>query len=171
MPRKIKTIWVLCCICIFLGFSFLSAKNQIQENRQRNEETIEKNKEAARENKKSQELKVQFNEIMGKVQELNALRNYDQAAEMASKAVKLDPKNAKAYTWWGRSLANAGKIREAHEKFDQSSRLDPNQSKNYYYWGLALMLEGKMRKQLISSKTPYCWTLKTVWPMPLGERP
>ena len=28
MPRKVKIVWVLCCIVIFLGFSYLSAKNR-----------------------------------------------------------------------------------------------------------------------------------------------
>ena len=143
MPRKIKIVWVLCCICIFLGFGYLSAKNQIQDNRQRKLEAAEKSKQITEEKKKRLEMKIEFNEIMREVQALNALRQYDHAAELASKAVELDPKNAKAYTWWGRSLANSGKFKEAYEKFAQSSRLDPNQTKNYYYWGLTLLLEDK----------------------------
>jgi len=146
MPRKFKIVWVLCCICIFLGFGFLSAKNQIKENKQRKQEAVEKNKQVAEENKRRQAIKIQVSELMGKVQELNALRKYGEAAEMASKAVELDPKNAAIYSWWGRSLANAGKTHEANEKFDQSARLDPNQTKNYYYWGLALMVDGKNEK-------------------------
>ncbi len=101
MPREIKIVWVLCCICIFLGFGFLSAKNQIQEGKERRQEAVEKNKQRVEENKRRQELKVQFVELMGKVKELNALGKYDQAAETASRAVDMIPKSADAYTWWG----------------------------------------------------------------------
>jgi tetratricopeptide (TPR) repeat protein len=148
MPRKIKVVWVLCCVIIFLGFGFLSAKNQAEENRQRQQEAAEKNKEIATENKRRGELRVQVVELMGKVQELNALGKYEQAAETASKAAGMDPKNAKIYNWWGRSLAKAGKTSEAYAKFDQSSRLDPNQTKNYYDWGLTLALEGENEKAI-----------------------
>ena len=143
MPRKIKVVWVLCCICIFLGFGFLSAKNQARDNQQRKQEAVEKNKQRTEEKKRRQEMETQVVELMGRVQELNVLGKYDEAAEMASKAAKMDPKNAKIYTWWGRSLAKAGNIAAAYKKFDQSSRLDPNQTKNYYDWGLTLAMEGK----------------------------
>ena len=95
MPRKIKVVWILCCICIFLGFGFLSAKNQARDNQQRKQEAVEKNKQRTEEKKRRQEMETQVVELMGRVQELNVLGKYDEAAEMASKAAKMDPKNAK----------------------------------------------------------------------------
>lgn len=148
MPRKIKIVWVLCCICIFLGFGYFSVKYQAQEHQQRKEEAVEKNKQMNEEKKRRQEMQIQVVELMGKVQELNALGKYDEAAETASKAAEMDPKNAKIFNWWGRSLAKAGKTSEAYEKFDQSSRLDPNQTKNYYDWGLTLAVEGKFEEAI-----------------------
>jgi tetratricopeptide (TPR) repeat protein len=148
MPRKVKIIWVLCCIAIFLGFSYLSAKNRMQDIQELKQEDVEKRQQKIDENKRHQELKAQFQKLMGEIRELNVLGKYDQAAETASRAAGMNPKSADAYTWWGFSLAKSGKIKEAYEKFDQSSRLDPNQTKNYYFWGLTLLLEGKNEKAI-----------------------
>ncbi len=143
MPRKIKIIWVLCCICIFLGFSYLSAKNRVQDIREQKQEDVTKDKQRTEEKKKHEELKVQFGKLMAEVRELNTLGKYDQAAETASRAAGMNPNNAEAHTLWGFSLAKSGRVKEAYEKFDQSSRLDPNQAKNYYFWGLILLVENK----------------------------
>lgn len=143
MPRKFKTVWVLCCIVVFLGFSYLSAKNRAHEIDEQRQGDIEERKQKVEANKKHKELKIQFEKLMGEVRELNALGKYDQATETASRAAGMNPKSADAHTWWGFSLAKSGRVKEAYEKFDQSSRLDPNQTKNYYFWGLTLLVEGK----------------------------
>lgn len=143
MPRKIKIIWVLCCVVIFLGFSYMSAKNRMQDIDVQRQEDIDKKEKREEENKKHQELKVQFEKLMGEVRELNALGKYDQAAEVASRAAGMSPNNADAHTWWGFSLAKSGRTKEAYEKFDQSARLDPDQARNHHFWGLTLLLEGK----------------------------
>lgn len=133
----------MCCIGIFIGFAYFFNKIQMEQHRERNQEMAKQAQTRTEENKKNLEEKTRFEEMMGQVQELNALGKYDEAAKTASEAVQLDPKNARAYTWWGLSLAKAGRVQEAYKKFDQSARLDPNQTKNYYYWGLTLVLEGK----------------------------
>ncbi|MDH5764117.1 MAG: tetratricopeptide repeat protein, partial [Nitrospinota bacterium] len=121
MPRKIKVVWVLCCVCVFLGFSYFSAQNRMQEIENQRQDDIGKKQEKVEENKRRLELQVQFTELMGRVRELNALGKYDQAVETASRAADMNPKSAEAHTWWGVSLAKSGKIKEAYEKFDQSS--------------------------------------------------
>ena len=83
MPRKIKTVWVICCVIIFLGFGYLSAKNRMQDIDEQRQEDVEKKTKRAEENKRHQELKIQFEKLMGEVRELNALGKYDQAAETA----------------------------------------------------------------------------------------
>ena len=143
MPRKIKTIWVLCCITIFLGFSYMSAQNRMQDIAEQRQGDADAKEKRVEENKKHKELKIQFERLMGEVRELHTLGKYDKAAEVASRAAGMNPKSADAFTLWGFSLAKSGKIKEAYEKFDQSSRLDPNKTKTYYFWGLTLMLEGK----------------------------
>lgn len=112
----------------------------MQESQERKIDVAEQTRQRAEEKKKRREAKAQFVEMMSEVQELNALGKYKEAAELASRAVVLVPKNAKAYTWWGLSLAKSGNIRDAMDKFNLSSQLDPNQTKNYYYWGLALVM-------------------------------
>ena len=148
MPRKVKIIWVLCCIVIFLGFSYMSAKNRMQDIDVKRQGDIEEKNKRAEENKKHQELKVQFDKLMGEVRELHTLGKYDQATEVASRAAGMNPNSAVAQTLWGFSLAKSGKIKEAYEKFDQSSQLDPNQAKNYYLWGLTLLVEGENEKAI-----------------------
>ena len=143
MPRKFKVVWVLCCISIFLGFAYFSAKNRVQDLDKQRQEDTEIRKQKIEQNKKHKELKVHFEKLMGEIRELNALGKYDQAAEIASRAAGMNPKSAEALTWWGFSLAKSGNMKEAFEKFDQSSRLDPNQSKNYFFWGSSLLVEGK----------------------------
>lgn len=143
MPRKIKIIWVVCCVVIFLGFSYMSAKNRMQDIDVQRQEDNDKKEKREEESKKHQELKVQFEKLMGEVRELNALGKYDQAAEVASRAAGMSPNNADAHTWWGFSLAKSGRTKEAYEKFDQSARLDPDQARNHHFWGLTLLLEGK----------------------------
>ena len=148
MPRKFKVVWVLCCICVFLAFVYLSAKNRMQDIDVQRQGDIEEKQQRVEENKKHQELKIQFEKLMGEVRELNTLGKYDQAAETASRAAGMNPKNAEAHTLWGFSLAKSGNMKGAYEKFDQSSRLDPNQTKNYYFWGLALLVEGRNEKAI-----------------------
>ncbi len=148
MPRKIKVIWVLCCVVIFLGFSYMSAKNRIQDIDVQRQEDIETQKKREEENKKHQELKIQFDKLIGKIRELHTLGKYDEATEVASRAIGMSPKSAEAHTLLGFSLAKAGRVKEAYEKFDLSSQLDPNQSKNYYFWGLTLLVEGKNEKAI-----------------------
>lgn len=148
MPRKIKVVWVLCCIGIFIGFVYLSSKNRLQDIDEQRQGDVVERKQRAEENIKHQELKIQFEKLMGEVRELNALGKYDQAAETASRAAGMNPKSADAHTWWGFSLAKSGKTKEAYEKFDQSSRLDPNQTKNYYFWGLTLLVEDENEKAI-----------------------
>jgi len=142
MPRKIKVVWVICCILIFFGFVVLANKREMdasREKRRTEAEDTQKRNEVA---KQRLEQKKQFEAMMGKVQELIALKQYEEAAETASEALKLDPKNARAHTWWGLALARAGRIDEALDKFNLSSQLDPNQTQNYYYWGLVLIMKG-----------------------------
>lgn len=148
MPGKIKVVWILCCICIFVGFVYYSTKLQKQEHEVKNQELAEKSKQRTADQKKRQAMKVQFAEVMGNVKELNALGKHEEAAEKASQAAKLDPKSAEAYSWWGLSLAKAGKFKDAYEKFDQSSRLDPNQTRNYFRWGVTLMTERENEKAI-----------------------
>lgn len=143
MPGKIKVVWVLCCIAIFFGFVYFSMVNQMRESRERKQDVAEQTRQRTENKKIRQEAKAQFVEMMSEVQELNALGKYKEAAELTSRAVVLNPKNAKAYTWWGYSLAKSGNIRDAMDKFNLSSQLDPNQTKNYYYWGLALVLDDR----------------------------
>ena len=148
MPRKVKIVWVLCCIVIFLGFSYLSAKNRMQDINEQRQGDAEEKKQRVEQNKKHKELKIQFDKLMGKIRELHTLGKYDEAAEVASRAVGMSPKSADAHTLWGFSLAKSGRVKEAYEKFDLSSQLDPNQSKNYYFWGLTLLVEGKNEKAI-----------------------
>jgi tetratricopeptide (TPR) repeat protein len=148
MPRKFKIFWVLCCVGIFVGFIYLSAKNRMQDISEQRQGDIEERKQRADENKKHEELKIQFEKLMAEVRELNTLGKYDQAAETASRAAGMNPKNAEAHTLWGFSLVKSGNMKLAYEKFDQSSRLDPNQAKNYFYWGSALLIEGKNQKAI-----------------------
>lgn len=148
MPRKIKTVWVLCCIAIFLGFSYLSANNRMQDIKEQRQGDIEEKEKRVEQNKKHKELKIQFDKLMGNIRELHTLGKYDEATEIASRAVGMSPKSAEAHTLWGFSLAKSGRVNEAYEKFDLSSQLDPNQSKNYYYWGLTLLVEGKNEKAI-----------------------
>jgi pentatricopeptide repeat protein len=148
MPRKIKTVWVLCCIVIFIGFSFLSAKNRMQDIDEQRQGDVEEKKQRVEQKKKHEELEIQFGKLMGEIRELHTLGKYDQATEVASRAAGMSPKSADAHTLWGFSLAKSGRVKEAYEKFDLSSQLDPNQSKNYYFWGLTLLLEGKNEKAI-----------------------
>ena len=81
--------------------------------------------------------------MVAQIKELNALSEYEKAAALAAKAVEKEPNSALIYTWWGKSLANQGKTKEALEKFIRSTQIDPNQAKTYIYWGLTLALQNK----------------------------
>ena len=141
MPTKIKVAWVLSCIVIFVGFVVLSNKQQMDLHNEKRMTEVEQAQKRGEEAKKRLEKESRFAEMMGQVKELMALGKYDEAAEKASNALVLNPKNARAHTVWGRALAGAGQIKEALDKFNLSSQLDPNQSLNYYYWGVTLFLK------------------------------
>ena len=64
MPRKIKVVWVLCCISIFIGFCYLSAKNRLQDIDEQRQGDVVERKQRAEENIKHQELKIQFEKLM-----------------------------------------------------------------------------------------------------------
>jgi len=121
----------------------MSMQNQMKQAQKHHQESLAEDRQRAEEKKSLFEAKKQTAEMVSRIKELNASGRYEDAAKVAKKTVELDPKNARAFTWWGISLTKMGEKGEALDKFLQSSQLDPNQSKTYIYWGLTLAMDEK----------------------------
>ena len=66
MLRKFKIAWVLCCVGIFIGFSYLSGQNRLQDIDEQRQGDAEERKHKAEENIKHKELKIQFEKLWQK---------------------------------------------------------------------------------------------------------
>jgi len=151
MPLKIKILWVLCIVLVFIGFIYFSFLGKIDEARQKADL---KTKQQSRVQGKLKARKIENEgrtfktDPIKEIKELNALGKYDDAVKYAEGVATLNPKQPKIYTWWGISLVKAGKNKEAIEKFVKSSKLDSDYSKTYLYWGLTLAMDGKSKEAI-----------------------
>ena len=148
MPRKVKVVWVLCCIFIFIGFVYVTMQKQIRENEARQKEHAEQIRK--REEEKKADMKKKF-AIMKRVDRLKGHvtnGDYGKAEKLAKDIEQEDPNNAELYTWWGIALVKAERREEALDKFIQSAQINPNSARTYIYWGLTLDMKGKHKEAI-----------------------
>jgi len=143
MPKSIKILWAVCAVLVLFGFFYMSMQSQMRAAQQRDLENRVEDRQKYEKKKAQFEAKVQTADMISQIKELNASGRYMDAAAVAQKTVELDPRNSRAFTWWGISLVKMGKKNEAVEKFIHSAQLDPNHAKTYIYWGLTLAIDEK----------------------------
>lgn len=157
MPRKVKILWVLCCLFIFFGFIYVSAKRGAQEMQEQARKTTgdsARQKGMERKTPDPEELeKMLLSKNIREIGELSALAKYAEAAKLAQAVVMEHPENAQAYTWWGISLVKLGKREEAIEKFTEAVKYDPNNPKTYLYWGLTLAMQEQFEEAISKYET------------------
>lgn len=61
--------------------------------------------------------------------------NFEKALEEFEKAIRINPKNAKAYNKMGVVYDSIGNPDKAIEMFEKAANIDPSNSKTYYYMG------------------------------------
>lgn len=82
------------------------------------------------------------------IREMNAMGNYQDAADLAEKVAEEFPKHAKIQTWWGISLVKLKKTQEAIPHFVIAAKNDPTDEKAHLYWGLTLAMEKKFEEAI-----------------------
>lgn len=63
---------------------------------------------------------------------------YDESIAECKKAVRLNPRDHRAYTIWGIALGELGRYDEAIEKYQKATALKSDYALGYYNWGTAL---------------------------------
>ncbi len=154
MPFKVKVLWVICCIFIFLSFSFVSMQRSIQERRAESEKRATKKIEEFKRQKQIQEFKKKsFQEAADELKELVALGQYDEVKKRAREILDKNPENAPAFTWWGITLVKTNELPQAIEKFEKASQFDQSNPRTYLYWGLTLAMQRKFDEAILKYRT------------------
>jgi tetratricopeptide (TPR) repeat protein len=154
MPTRFKLIWYLCIVITVLGFVYLAAKDRMEE-AMLAEERASKRSEARLkqlQNPKGQPQKIKVDPIKV-IREMNALGNYEEAADLAEKVAKEFPDHAKVQTWWGISLVKLKKTQAAINHFIIAAKNDPTDEKAHLYWGLTLAMEKEFAEAIIHYRT------------------
>lgn len=148
MERKVKTIWVITCVVIVLGFFFTSVRFQAQQAREDNIRRAEESRKHYEEKLAKKKAAMELVKLVENVREQVASGKNDEAVKLARQVVEKDPENALARTWWAVALVNQEKFDEALKLFNDSAGKDPNQSKTYHFWGLTLAKLGRYQEAI-----------------------
>jgi tetratricopeptide (TPR) repeat protein len=152
MPTRIKLIWYLCIVITVLGFVYLAAQDRMEEAMLAEERAAKRSEARLQQlkNPKKQKIKVDPIKI---IREMNAMGNYQEAADMAEKVAKEFPDHAAIQTWWGISLVKLKMTQEAISHFIVAAKNDPTDEKAHLYWGLTLAMEGKFAEAITHYRT------------------
>jgi tetratricopeptide (TPR) repeat protein len=152
MPTRIKLIWYLCIVITVLGFVYLAAQDRMEEAMLAEERATKRSEARLQEltNPKKQKIRVDPIKL---IREMNAMGNYQEAADMAEKVAKEFPDHAAIQTWWGISLVKLKKTQEAINHFIIAAKNDPTDEKAHLYWGLTLAMEGKFAEAITHYRT------------------
>ncbi|MFQ5716922.1 MAG: tetratricopeptide repeat protein [Nitrospinales bacterium] len=154
MPAKIKWVWAICCWIIFFGFIFLSITTQIDEAKNKREQTQASRK--AKPSQNAEKLRKKTFQAAGKIKDIKefiALGQNEKAEQLAREVLQSDPNNSLAYTWWGISLVKTNHLNEAIEKFRRASQLEHTHPKTFLYWGLTLGIQEKHEEAIEKFRT------------------
>ena len=79
-------------------------------------------------------------------------KNYDEAIKEYNEAIRLDPKNAKAYNGRGVIYQMKGQYDQAIKEFNEAIRLDPNDSWAYAARGGTYLTKGQYAQAVLDTK-------------------
>jgi tetratricopeptide (TPR) repeat protein len=79
---------------------------------------------------------------------LHRQKSYTEALEELNKAVDLDPRNAEAYYWRGRTLVNLGRLDQGVEDFKAAVRFKPGYSEAYDHLGWLAAKQGQVNEAI-----------------------
>lgn len=77
---------------------------------------------------------------------LHRQRNYKEALDELNKAIEIDPRNAEAYYWRGRTLVNLGKLDQGTDDFKAAVKFKPDYSEAYDNLGWLASRQGKVEE-------------------------
>jgi tetratricopeptide (TPR) repeat protein len=75
---------------------------------------------------------------------LHRQKSYDEALKELNKAVEMDPRNADAYYWRGRTLVNLGRLDQGVDDFKTAVRFKPDYSEAYDNLGWLAAKQGQV---------------------------
>ena len=70
-----------------------------------------------------------------KAYRLHRQKNYNQALAELNKAIQIDPRNAEAYYWRGRTLVNLGRLDQGAEDLNRAVQFKPDYAEAYDHLG------------------------------------
>ncbi|MCA9484432.1 MAG: tetratricopeptide repeat protein [Nitrospina sp.] len=148
MEKKVKTIWVITCVVIVLGFFFTSIRFQAKQAREDSIRRAEESRKHYEQKLAKKKAAMELVKLVESVREQVASGKNDDAIKLAQQVVEKDPENALARTWWAVALVNKEKFDEALKLFSESAGKDPNQAKTYHFWGLTLAQLGRYQEAI-----------------------
>lgn len=77
---------------------------------------------------------------------LHRQKNYKEALDELNKAVEIDPRNAEAYYWRGRTLVNLGKLEQGIVDFKAAVKFRPDYSEAYDNLGWLASKQGQVEE-------------------------
>jgi tetratricopeptide (TPR) repeat protein len=80
---------------------------------------------------------------------LHRQKSYPEALDELNKAIDVDPRNAEAYFWRGRTLVSLGKLDEGVEDFKAAVRLQPDYSEAYDHLGWLAAKQGQVDEGIV----------------------
>jgi tetratricopeptide (TPR) repeat protein len=93
-------------------------------------------------------MEIEFEKLLGAGNKLFDSGRYKEALDEYSKATKISPKNAQAYSNLALSFARLGQIDEAENLFQKAAAINTLNGGVYYNWGISLSLLGQSRKAI-----------------------
>lgn len=75
---------------------------------------------------------------------LHRQKNYNEALAELNKAIQIDPRNAGAYYWRGRTLVNLGRLDQGVDDFKTAVKLKPDYSEAYDHLGWLAASQGQV---------------------------
>jgi tetratricopeptide (TPR) repeat protein len=79
---------------------------------------------------------------------LHRQRSYTEALEELNKAVDLDPRNAEAYYWRGRTQMNLGRLDQGVDDFKKAVNFKPDYSEAYDHLGWLAAKQGQVNEAI-----------------------
>jgi tetratricopeptide (TPR) repeat protein len=79
---------------------------------------------------------------------LHRQKSYKEALDELNKALELDPRNAEAYYWRGRSLVNLGRLDQGMEDFKTAVKFKPDYAEAYDHLGWLASKRGQVEEAI-----------------------
>jgi len=77
---------------------------------------------------------------------LHRQKNYNGVLAELNKAIEIDPRNAEAYYWRGRTLANLGRLDQGEEDFKTAVKVKPDYVEAYDHLGWLASKQGRVEE-------------------------